>query len=284
MELTEQERAWAIDIKRAAMADEDVNDALTTDFEYVQHAIVAKGKVDKALKRIKRMQSFKERYGIKLDGSVTEAKRDLQALDLQHPGLMMSLGTLPREQDGGKDDPSHVVCVDFTKFLAKRMKTEESHAIVMRFFYYVLQACAHNFAAIRAGIYWVSKSDGVGFRNFSRESENRRAELASHTYPLRFKLFVMLQAPLFARLLFQVIAVFMSSKMRSRFDLTGEGETYLKKTIGLPSGALPELYGGELAHDSMPTTVVAKLQERYKHMAAFRLQPDEDDSNTEASG
>lgn len=298
MDVTEEECRWALAIRLAAAADPRIPDADSlTDFEYVQHAIVAKDNVGKALKRIVKMQEFKERYGIKLDGSVDEAARDLRAIDLQHPGLMMCLASCKNNEgaspnDEAKVDPSsHVVCVNFAQFLAKRMKTAESHAIVMRFFFYVMQACACNAASIRAGIYWLSQSDGIGLRNFSRESEDRRADFASHTYPLRFKLFVMLSAPWVARVLFQVIRVFMSPKMASRFHLTGGNNKiqsdYLKEKVGLPATALPTLFGGTLddkeGGESMTQAILSKLEERYENMDTFRLKNVDGESSDTAS-
>ena len=49
MQATQQERQWARAIKQAAEADPDVNDALISDLEYMNHAIVAMGKSRKGL-------------------------------------------------------------------------------------------------------------------------------------------------------------------------------------------------------------------------------------------
>ena len=51
-EATAQELQWAITIKEAALADPEMPAAAVgdmADFEFLQHAIVAKNKVDKAL-------------------------------------------------------------------------------------------------------------------------------------------------------------------------------------------------------------------------------------------
>lgn len=263
MEVTSEEREWAIAIKHAAIADDDIIDDVLTDFEYLQHAFVAKDKVGKAVKRIKQLQAFKKRYGIKLDGSVEEAERDLKALNLQFPGLMVSLGT--------RDNGSHVTSVDISKILARRLKTEEAHAIFLRFFFYMLQACNPTIQAIRAGSYCLSKSESVGFRNFSFESEDRQAELYSHAYPFRFQQMVMIQAPFIARMIFQVIVIFMTSKMRKRFDMTAEGETYLKEH-GFPESVLPTFWGGVLEPGSMTDVMLLKLEERYRNMKTFELE------------
>ena len=95
-EATEQEIMWAQAIKKAAQADPDINADLILDVEYLQHAIVILGTTTdaqfdniakKALKRIRRLQEFKNSYGIKLDGSLEEGLRDLQTFQKAHPGF-----------------------------------------------------------------------------------------------------------------------------------------------------------------------------------------------------
>ena len=81
-------RAWAI--RNAARADSTIDHVAISDWEYLQHAIVAKTNVQKALKRIRRMQAFKLRYGIVRDGCQADARRDVEALMLLHPGFFMS--------------------------------------------------------------------------------------------------------------------------------------------------------------------------------------------------
>uniref|UniRef100_A0A7S3L7D9 Uncharacterized protein n=1 Tax=Amphora coffeiformis TaxID=265554 RepID=A0A7S3L7D9_9STRA len=124
MQAMELELKWAAAIKEAATIDADA----VSDLEYLQHAIVAKEKVPKALKRIKRMEHFKQQYGIQKDGCVEDAIRDLNAFDEAHPNFILALGGLETE----KNTHVHVLSVDYAQFVAKKMKTEEAFKILMR--------------------------------------------------------------------------------------------------------------------------------------------------------
>lgn len=99
---TQEELQWALAIKKAAVAQTDIQAELVTDWEFWQHAFIAKNKVDKALQRIQRVQQIKLEYGIKLDGSPAEGMRDLKAFFAAHPGFFISLSSVP--------DQSHVFC------------------------------------------------------------------------------------------------------------------------------------------------------------------------------
>lgn len=59
MDVTDLEREHALAIKEAVLNDPELCTVHLTDFELVQHAIVAKDARDKALKRIRRLQRFK---------------------------------------------------------------------------------------------------------------------------------------------------------------------------------------------------------------------------------
>ena len=85
----ELQRAWAI--RQAARADSTIDDEALSDWECLQHSIVAKDAIGLALTRIRRLQAFKERYGILRDGSVDEARRDLHVFLQTHPGFYLSL-------------------------------------------------------------------------------------------------------------------------------------------------------------------------------------------------
>ena len=99
---TQEELEWALSIKKAAVAHADIQAELVTDWEFWQHAVIAKNKVDKALQRIQRVQQIKLEFGIKLDGSAAEGMRDLKAFFAAHPGFFVCLSRLP--------DQSYVFC------------------------------------------------------------------------------------------------------------------------------------------------------------------------------
>ena len=178
MEPTEQELKWTAAIKEAAMEDDRINDGTLCDWEYLQHALVAKDKVDDAIRRIQKMQAFKQRYCIRLDGSVEEAARDFKAYELQHAGFMVTVAH--REQDD-----SLVFCFDYARMMARRMKTPESVAVMMRTFFYLLQACQHSVQAMRSGFSCLNKSQGIGWKNVTWQVEELQVDFLSRAYPVR---------------------------------------------------------------------------------------------------
>ena len=109
MDPTAHEVSWALAIRDAARKDPDIDAQRVTDLEFLQHAIVAKDKVDKAIRRIKRVQLFKTRHGIKLDGSYEDGMRDLKKYLDMFPGFFLSVASLA-------PDHTHVLCANFSKF------------------------------------------------------------------------------------------------------------------------------------------------------------------------
>ena len=95
MDPTEQEREWAMAIKRAAHADSTIEAELISDFEFLQHAIVAKHQVTKALGRIRKLQKFKTDYGIDRDGSFEQAVREWKQFQtVLHPDFILSMAQM----------------------------------------------------------------------------------------------------------------------------------------------------------------------------------------------
>lgn len=133
---TEQEIAWARTIKQAAQEEQDLRTHGLSDLEYLQHAIVSKGNVNKALRRLANMQTFKDRYDIQQDGSYEQGIRDIQALLLAYPGFLKALGAL--------ENHSHVVALKMSP--SPQYGQARSSAIDIRGLF--LQAGHCNIAAI----------------------------------------------------------------------------------------------------------------------------------------
>lgn len=131
---SQEEIKWATAIKEAAMADPDTAAAAEemTGLEFVQHAIVSKDKVDKALLRIKRLQAFKNRYGIQRDGSYEDGVRDIIAFIQAFPGMLIGFSVAT--------DGAQTICYDFARYKVRTIHTDEAYAVCMRSFFYTLQA------------------------------------------------------------------------------------------------------------------------------------------------
>ena len=269
METKDSERKWAVALKQAAVEDPDIDHENITDLEFVEHAIVAKDHLGKAIKRIKRLQSFKARFGIQSkDGTYSDAMRDLQTFLRVHDGVVGSIGTL--------EDHSHVLTFHLDNFMSRKMKSEESIALTMRGFYYIFHAMHPNLDAIRAGVTALIDSKGMGWANFSPTVEKEMALLYSHAYPVRINRFVVVNAGIFARLVFHtIIRVFLSSKLVERHSFCGSMHDFLMDDSSSPvytKNILPvDRWNGKLTLEDLKKTLAERIQERYDNATQFRL-------------
>ena len=263
MVATETELKWAVAIKQAAEADAEIDASPMSDFEFVQHAIVAKDKVPSALLRIKKLQRFKSRYGIVRDGSYEEACSDIRRfMEFFDNGFHLSLASTEKHVN--------VVYADYSKFDAKRLKAEEGFNIVLRGFFYLMQAAQPNFVAIREGFTFLADCQDFGWRNFSRQLEERAAQLYSHTYPVHIMHMVFLRAPAVFRFIYNLIRFVLSRKTRKTLAMTLEREIWLENS-SYPPSVLPKAWGGLVDEGCAEQAMLQKLKERYDNAAKFRL-------------
>ena len=89
---TTQEVKWALRLKEKALSDEQIKPV--SDFEYLEHAIIAKDNVEKGLNRLCKLQAFREEHG--LQGDLDEAGRDLHIFRTTLcPGMFLCLAQCP---------------------------------------------------------------------------------------------------------------------------------------------------------------------------------------------
>ena len=268
---TKQEVAWATAIQQAAQADPEIRADVISDLEFFQHAVVAKDNVDKALGRIRRMQKFKEMYGIQGNGSFEQGLRDAaRSLELQ-PGLSLGVGVL--------DDHTHCMCMEYRHFKTRLHTTPESIAITLRGAFYGVQSCQDSLPAIRAGVELLVDAKGVGWVNFDLKVEERMAQLSSNAYPLRVRSQVVMNINFWMRLLMKAAnLLFLSKKLRQVQVLVGNRDAYLREQAHrYPKDALPVKWGGTLREQDNFEVFRHKLKRRYELEANFRLTPGAED-------
>lgn len=301
---TTQELQWARAIKEAAQKDSSLNDEDIVDLEFLHHAIVAKDSVEKALHRLRRMQKFKKRYGIQRDGSYEEGSRDHKAFVIAHPNFGLGMNsyfpkttigddeTVRNSEDADNNateqsstesaaDEVTVGCADYSKFLATKMNSEESHAIVMRGFFYMFQLCQSSISSMRGGIDLLCDCNGMGPSNFSFASEARQNELFSEAYPIRIRQIAMMNVNAVVRLFYRVAMFFFSKKLRQTFVLTDNRDKFLSDK-GLPASVLPVAWGGTLDEKASEKVFFQKMRARYDLAANFKLDLPGDDSRSES--
>ena len=194
MRLTPDERNWALEIKAAvnnsSNNSNNNNNALEKlcDFECAQWAIISKGNIADALRRIGTIQAFRKNY--KIDNSVDQAVFYLNALMDQQPGFVLNLNVDLVLQES-------VNCYDVGKFLPKvAMGCSKNNGdgssggifdnwqICLGGVYYLKYTCQPSLAVIRNGFMELIDFGDYEWENFSMEAQERLFGELMGDYPM----------------------------------------------------------------------------------------------------
>jgi hypothetical protein len=269
MTLTDQEIDWAMDLK-AAMVKADAKFAETiTDFEYAQHAIVAKEKISKGLRRIRRLQEFKQKYGIlKLNEATMTAdqfREIFKRLEAKAPGLFTSFG---REEREGEAQGRHVAAMDYTTFLPVNFVTEIDDEDLFVAFYFYLEATQPDILAVRQGVAFILQCKGIGWKNFSRDMEQKASSLYNDAYPVRITEMSVLNANRLMKIFYALCKPFLGKRVKEVFQMNAVVADVLKR---YSKELLPTTLGGMQTQMDMMDKVVDSLQTRLENKTTFKL-------------
>lgn len=272
MDITEEERGWALAIKEALQKKDAELANSVTDFEYAHHAIIAKEKVAKALKRIKRLHAFRKDHGVP-GGSIPNAERALQTIqqyEASSPGYNLSFGKDTKENidADGVGGSSYVVVWDFAAFLPANYQKPEDWQMCFAAFHYMLDAMQPDFSAIRAGIIVVSDAENLGWKNFSLEMEKHAAHLYQDAYPLRITKMIMLHTPTIFKAMYNLCKPFLSKKVKNSIEPNGKLDQIQER---FARELLPTTMGGVQTTREMEENTLEALKTRYANMASFNL-------------
>jgi hypothetical protein len=149
MELSEQERNRAINIKEAIARTDDLDPV--SDFMCAQLALIDGSNIERALERVQHMQHFKEEYGI-LDTLQHGGKCLIDYIDL-FPRLHLSFSYC--WQTG-----TYVMMYDNKEAKGRVLNSEERIRAWLGGVYYTCQSVCCDFAAIRCGTTLVFEYEG----------------------------------------------------------------------------------------------------------------------------
>lgn len=183
--LTEQERVWVISLEDAMKEyskskNVDAPFGKLTDFDIVSHAILAKGKPEKAIHRLLRLQKFKQAYKVRDDSTVYEAIKIVQNFVHAHPSWLQAVG---------KDSVGRwVIFFELEGFLNDDATTtittpEQRYAAL----YYVLHALQPDLDAVRNGTVWIGDLKNVTRNNLAISIVNGGRALCRDAYPIKVK-------------------------------------------------------------------------------------------------
>ena len=261
-QVTPEEIQWAKALKEAAEDDPRLDASAISDTEFLQQALVSKADTAKALHRLGCLQKFKEQYGIHLDGSHEDGMRDMRIFQSTFPGFLLSMTELANH--------STLLCCDHQHFLGAKATSPESHAIIMRGLFYLLQAGNHNIPAIRAGWTLLGDGKGMGWKNFSLPVEQKAAGLYGKAYPVRIQRIIIMNANPLVVFLYNIIKLFLTKKVREKHSFVGELNGYLEASP-FPKTVLPKLWNGNVKENEFLQEFSRRLEERYDLVAKFRL-------------
>jgi hypothetical protein len=137
--LTQSEIGWAKEIKSCIMKEDENLAKTITDLEYGQLAIITKGKLDRAIKMVHRLSTFKKEHGIDTDGAnvaadditilIDKAIESIKNLEKKSPNFIMSFGREDDDDEDGKESKnktSSVIAFNLTAFNPRKYNIKKS--------------------------------------------------------------------------------------------------------------------------------------------------------------
>ena len=158
---------------------------------------------------------------------------------------------------------------------------DESIHVVIRGFYYLLQACQPDVAAMRSGMIYLGDTAGAGFKNYSLALEQRIAAVYSNAYPIRIQRMIFLNVPWLFRLFVRAWRWFVSPKVYQTFTYctASDGDAVLAEVFSNNQGAMPAKWGGHMTTEGLVKQLEQNLQQRYSLAAKFKLGGNDDDDD-----
>ncbi|CAB9501402.1 expressed unknown protein [Seminavis robusta] len=152
MQLTNEERQWALSIRAAIEANNEIDPV--SDFKCVHLAIIFQGDVEAAVESALHLQCFRHEYDI-LD-TLSESRRALAKLIKLFPKYYMSYSF-------NKEDGDYYLVYDITQFSIKKMTRTEMFTTFNAGSYYFLHATTVDFALMRKGSIFIAECEGYSW-------------------------------------------------------------------------------------------------------------------------
>lgn len=279
MELSDEEHCWALNIQKAMMETNATLAASFTDFEYAQHALIAKDKIPKALKRLEHLHAFCTSYNIPPLSSPKDtaehAMQFIQELGALSPGMFLSFGK------GDTITERYVITWDYSAFNPsdyhpkkdtnnKSTDNDNKNAWKVLFagMYYLLDAMQPNFEAVRSGIVMLADAEHIGWKNFSLEIEKHAAHLYQDAYPIRIHNMTILHPPVIFKAMYALCKPVLSRKIKDSIHLNATLHDIQQE---YPKECITTTMGGTQTQLDMEKELLEALTRRYSNMASFSL-------------
>ena len=266
--LTATEREWCVALRAALRAEErGIGPGAFTDFEVAQFAIVAKGDIRKALKRMRRYQHvIRGKYGYGSAGAASNPA--LGALNRFVPACAPHMALAGEAPDGSQVQVADMAALDAGKL------AEDEAAQLLTDMVICSDAQCCDLDAVRGGSTLVVVARGVGWRNYSSSLSKKASELLFEAYPKRIAAAVVVDGGWIVGPLLALVRVFVKAKIMRKVAHCAADELYAAAHGGLGLGlgreAMPAMAGGTRA-ESYEQDLRAGLARRAESMRRVRI-------------
>ncbi|CAB9520671.1 expressed unknown protein [Seminavis robusta] len=263
MQLTDQEREWALAIKQAMAEEEEILESAISDMEIAAFAIVDRDDIERSLERAICMQAFRMMYNI--NDNVDEAIDILRKNNIHHPGCILSIDECPNDDGNG----AHVMVADMAKFNPQSvMDDPKGYRILLGGFYYQILATQPDIQSIRDGFRQVIECDGVSWSNISFQLESKKWHELLCFVPMLRKEIKVLRQPSVLACLHSFLRPVMKKSMSDKYTY-GLAELDIEYPERIDNFYLQPT--PEAALEGMLDRIRRFLTVRYKNERSFRL-------------
>ncbi|CAB9500140.1 expressed unknown protein [Seminavis robusta] len=257
MQLTDEERQWALNVKQAIEDDPELDSV--SDFWVAQLALIEQGDTEAALERAHQMQSFRQEYGI-LD-TYEHGKQVLHEFMDLFPEFFLSFSFL---------DGAYVLVFDTAKLYANTLNTKPgAMAAWLGSVYYTNHCMSPDLEAVKRGIVYIIECEGFDWsKHFGVQIFRKFWLEVAAVYPIQFLRIRCFHTGLCLTLMVSMVKHILPAKIHSKF------------TVGniCSLGRLDTVYnsaGGDFTRDVLKQRMKQRLEEsllrRYRLEASFSL-------------
>jgi CRAL/TRIO domain len=241
MELSDEERQWALAIKGRVASCKEIDDL--SDMLYAQLAIVTGGDVDEGVHRAANLQSLKE--DLKIRDDYEEGKQVVAKYWDYFPGVIMSFYF-------HAPDGTYVTVFDAAKF--KDWKAHEKKQAALRLTYYLCQTLNPDLEATRKGCSMFIEAQGY-HPSMDISLFNQMFVDVMGSYPMRLGHIKSFHTPMLYNVLISMLKKIVPDEFASKFQV---GCTF-------PGGRLDQFY-------TLPTPEAAARKTIGRLMECLRLK------------
>lgn len=206
--VTDQEKEWVAALKYAV--DQEDGLELRNDWEAFRFARICEGDTAMAVKRLKNVRSFHEKFKLDKIDSMDAFDRVAEKIGL---GLSQEIGINAENQvlllSRMADFQPSFLTEDFLPYLCKNL-------------YDVFYTSATSLEEFDAGVVMITDCKGFGWKNFSLKLEKEFAWTYQEGFPFKAKSFLLYRAGPIMKAVIKMCKVFMSKKIQKRIQLVNK--------------------------------------------------------------